>query len=339
MKFIKKQKQWFKEGSSTPYNKCSCGSFKSVPSKKCYQCSGVNEDGTKQKLIGKWSKNFDSCVFCKTTKREHHSNGLCVVCYVFQKRHEDPTIGYKNRWANHYDYCINCKIRTRKHVGGGLCNKCFYLKKVCDECGISINIHSIKCQKCWAKSRTGIKLSKETKGKMSLIKKEQYKHGLLKNAFKSGKDNPMYGKHPSPETSEKKRQSMKKLIAEGNLKTLFKNGHIPWLKDKTAEEDPRILNQENHWHWKGGITPIYNQIRNSLTSKQWRKLVFERDNYICSECNQYGHELRAHHIRQFSKHPNLRFNITNGITLCKECHDKIRGQEDHFINYFEQKIN
>jgi hypothetical protein len=64
-------------------------------------------------------------------------------------------------------------------------------------------------------------------------------------------------------------------------------------------------------------------LRAGLKFKNWRKKVFKRDNYTCQHCgDNKGGNLEAHHIKEFSKYPKLRFNISNGITLCKVCHKK-----------------
>ncbi len=108
----------------------------------------------------------------------------------------------------------------------------------------------------------------------------------------------------------------KKLSAEHRKKlSLSHLGHTPGNKGK-----PHKISGEKHWKWKGGITPLNAQIRNSLEYRIWRRSVFERDNYTCIWCKKRGVVLNADHIKPFAQYPELRFAIDNGRTLCVDCH-------------------
>ena len=77
-------------------------------------------------------------------------------------------------------------------------------------------------------------------------------------------------------------------------------------------------------NWQGGKTPINKLLRGQKKVFECRTKVFERDDFTCQMCgDNRGHNLNAHHIKSWAKYPELRFDINNGITLCRECHIKI----------------
>lgn len=74
------------------------------------------------------------------------------------------------------------------------------------------------------------------------------------------------------------------------------------------------------------MSRIYKNGYYSVEYKEWRKKVFERDDYKCQgkNCDTVGtHYVTAHHIKSFAKYPDLRYDVSNGITLCEECHCKV----------------
>ncbi len=96
---------------------------------------------------------------------------------------------------------------------------------------------------------------------------------------------------------------------------------------------------ENNPNWKGGITELNMRIRKSSKYSIWRFQIFGRDNLTCQKCGIKNFYLEVHHIKKFSdiigEHSAITFDaaiackelwdISNGITLCKECHNKTKG--------------
>lgn len=106
-------------------------------------------------------------------------------------------------------------------------------------------------------------------------------------------------------------------------------------KDKYCSQECHLkvlhskIKGENHWNWQGGITPENEKIRNSSEYKEWRIKVYQKDNYQCQMCGNKD-ELNAHHIYAFKYYPELRFDINNGLTLCKKCHNKLHSEQGQF---------
>lgn len=64
--------------------------------------------------------------------------------------------------------------------------------------------------------------------------------------------------------------------------------------------------------------------RYSPEATEWRKQVFARDNYTCTACQTRGSYLEADHIKPWAYFPELRFELSNGRTLCRACHNKTK---------------
>jgi hypothetical protein len=97
-------------------------------------------------------------------------------------------------------------------------------------------------------------------------------------------------------------------------------------KLKTIEAEKRAAENPNH------LKDPDRSARYSKKMDEWRKKVFERDNYTCQKCNARNGNgvsvyLEAHHVKQFALYPEIRYEVSNGLTLCKPCHK----QEDHII--------
>jgi len=69
--------------------------------------------------------------------------------------------------------------------------------------------------------------------------------------------------------------------------------------------------------------------------KDWRLKVYKRDRFTCQmpRCKSKK-RLQAHHIQKWSSAAILRYDINNGITLCRECHNKVTGHEQQYETLF-----
>ena len=79
---------------------------------------------------------------------------------------------------------------------------------------------------------------------------------------------------------------------------------------------------KNHPNWNPNKTDEERQDdRKYLEYKIWRNNVFKRDNYTCQCCgDNKGGNLNAHHKDAYSWCKERRLDVSNGITLCDNCH-------------------
>ncbi len=161
----------------------------------------------------------------------------------------------------------------------------------------------------------------------------------------------MKGKHHTEKANEKNR--LAHLGKHFSPQTEFKKGMIPWHRGRKGVYSEQILeamsnfckerfkDKRNHPSWKGGITPLEKEIRNSNRYNQWRSDIFKKDNYTCQDCgirsgNGKAVILNAHHnikpfafIFQSNDIKNIEdalncdefWDLNNGLTLCEDCHN------------------
>lgn len=68
------------------------------------------------------------------------------------------------------------------------------------------------------------------------------------------------------------------------------------------------------------------EARRSAKYRKWKQEVLTRDNYKCKKCGS-DKKLHAHHIKSFSDNKELRYELSNGITLCDKCHKEVHKNE------------
>lgn len=153
------------------------------------------------------------------------------------------------------------------------------------------------------------------------------------NTYRRGK------KHPNIWNKGKKNPYTQKTLlkmSKSMRKVALEKGFGKWMAGKKASIETRKKLSETmkkrvadgkHNFYIDGRTPEVKRIRTSLEYKLWRESVYKRDNYTCQECGARSGKgkkvvLNADHIKPFALHPELRFDINNGRTLCIDCHKK-----------------
>lgn len=154
----------------------------------------------------------------------------------------------------------------------------------------------------------GKKLSEETKRKIGLKSKgNSYRKGI---------------KHTDEVRAQISKSHTGVKLSEQHRNTLLGNKRALGMRhsDETKQKIAVKRAGENNGNWKGGVTPVNRAIRTSKKYKIWRDSVFIRDKYTCVLCSSTCCELNADHIKPFSLFPELRFELSNGRTLCVPCH-------------------
>lgn len=214
----------------------------------------------------------------------------------------------------------------------------------------------VQCDYChtviiprWAEFIRGRKLSeKDTCGNCKHLKAKetiQDKYGvdnlMDSNEFKNRRDGTILEKYGVANVFQL--DSIKKIIRKTMLSKYGKESFTQtdeYIDKKKATNLQRygveniftlpkyreMLKGDKSPRWKGGdILGTGRREASTAEYKDWRNKVFARDHYLCQKCFKKKNYINAHHIKNWKDNPLSRYKVSNGITLCEDCHNSFHS--------------
>lgn len=135
-----------------------------------------------------------------------------------------------------------------------------------------------------------------------------------------GIPNAFLGKHHSAET--------RKILSE---KASIPK---PWLRG--SRNGMYKKNGDSNPNYKDGSSPERQRLYAGSEWKEVQRQVYKRDNYHCVRCGspkRGWRGLHAHHIKSWAGNPELRFKLSNIVTLCKDCHNWVHSRANNKMEY------
>jgi len=107
----------------------------------------------------------------------------------------------------------------------------------------------------------------------------------------------------------------------------------PYRRKRTCsklcrDELNHLLRGTKHWNFNGEGVANHQRQRLWALGREWRTKVLTRDNFICAACPSRK-RMVAHHLDGWANHPDKRFDLGNGITLCHDCHWRFHREVSH----------
>lgn len=173
----------------------------------------------------------------------------------------------------------------------------------------------------WNKGKTGHKLN------FSLEQRQKLAEHMRKVATKR------------KWTKSQKDEARKR--ATGNTNRLGKQHSPETILKMSIAQKNRFQDKTKHPRWIDDRTRLSkgDEYRNNPAHFNWAMCVKKRDGWKCriADHNCSG-RMEAHHILGWKSHPDLRYQINNGITLCHFHHPRSRAKEAELSPYFQKLV-
>lgn len=122
----------------------------------------------------------------------------------------------------------------------------------------------------------------------------------------------------------------------------FQFGHKTKWSKKSRLKLSKSTSGENNGMWIKDRSLLKKDPRKDLDTqyKYWRKEIRKRDINVCRLLsNECKGRLETHHIYNWIDYPQLRYVITNGITLCHFHHPRKWEEEKRMIPIFQELLS
>jgi len=193
-------------------------------------------------------------------------------------------------------------------------------------------VYRIRTKICKQCGQEFSKRMREDQEFCSVACKMAYRNNPLRNPAKSDKarkkiSESRKGKPTSlgvPCPEKKKRRISKALKGKPTGRKPSQkviNAWVEGMKNAPRKSGP------DHPMWKGGLAKSRQARYKEPEYIEWHDKCLVRDNYTCQKCgakNGNGKKivLQIHHKIHYWERPDLAYDLDNGITLCKPCHQK-----------------
>lgn len=201
-------------------------------------------------------------------------------------------------------------------------------KKICPKCNINICLKKASgCKECWGK----------------FIKGENHPR------WKGGAERFLCADCKKPYSGSGKRclDCLNKVYESTRLyckdcgKKLGKTAGAT-KKETRGNYCQKCYKGKNNHSYNDKLTDEERLIRRTANPEyeQWRITVMKRDNYTCNKCgDNKGGNLNAHHIFNWRKYTENRFDEDNGVTLCVNCHIEFHRKYGYKNNDLTQLLH
>lgn len=129
-----------------------------------------------------------------------------------------------------------------------------------------------------------------------------------------------------------------------NIKWLVENSRTEAHKERVRQSIPK-RSGKNHPRWIEDRNLIKKSERHtgegsSIALLRWTKGIKDRDNWNCQISNEdCKGKMESHHILNWIDYPELRYELSNGITLCHSHHPRGRKKEAQLSSFLQELVS